>query len=199
MQMNGIWGSIFEVVSDVINEASFLQIDSEQSHPDGAWAKLKTACRDPTFAERNASTPIGPEIPHEFGMMKYYRHPALGFVCKIFCLSGFCSSGDTQRNCTVMYCLCNFATSAWLPGAWGQDKLAGFVVGHARSKPCRGSLSQGTRKTSGAVTPGCYTESNQTRSNCNYAIFMPIMCLFWKKNPKIHKSKICIYFFFLGG
>ena len=41
MQMNGIWGSIFEVVSDVINEASFLQIDSEQSHPDGAWAKLK--------------------------------------------------------------------------------------------------------------------------------------------------------------
>ena len=40
-QMNCIWGSIFEVVSDVINEASFLQIDSEQSHPDDAWAKLK--------------------------------------------------------------------------------------------------------------------------------------------------------------
>lgn len=74
----------------------------------------RTACRDSDVCRKDQKG-MAPNIlwcfdshwardPSWIRDDEILRHPALGFVCKIFCLSGFCSSGDTQRNvpsCTV--------------------------------------------------------------------------------------------------
>ena len=64
----------------------------------------RTACRDSDVCRKECFDSHWARDPSWIRDDEILRHPALGFVCKIFCLSGFCSSGDTQRNvpsCTV--------------------------------------------------------------------------------------------------